>query len=237
MTNAKWIAIIALIVAACLISGGCESPVPYGRERTLMMPGPKQKVWAIAPVVNLSGQQGVDPLLQADIIYQQMQTVSGLTVVPVDRVAQVYAAAGIEQVQSAEQAQAVIETLGCDGLIVVTVTQWDPYNPPKVGAAMQLFESPKDRINGSPDPQQMIRAATPGPETSLPRNTDFTQVVGMYDAANGSVRQAVGAFARGRHEPAGPMGEREYFANMDRFCGFAYNQLTESLLVRLANGR
>ncbi|HEX8322299.1 MAG TPA: hypothetical protein VF595_00175 [Tepidisphaeraceae bacterium] len=236
MTNLKWIAIIGLIVAACLISGGCAAAPQYGRERGLALPGPKQKVWAVAPVVNLSGQQGVDPLLQADLVYQQLQTVAGLTVVPVDRVAQVYAAAGMEQIQSAEQAHAVIDALGCDGLVVMTVTQFDPYNPPKVGAAMQLFERDESRLTG-PDPQQMLRAATPGPETSLPRQNDFTQVVGMYDSTNGTVRDALNAYARGRHEPAGPMGAKEYFASMDRFCGFAYYSLTESLLVRLQNGR
>lgn len=235
MTNLKWIAIIGLIVAACLISG-CETPSKYGRELSLAMPGPKTRVWAVAPVVNLSGQPGVDPLLQADLVYQQLQTVAGLTVVPVDRVAQVYAAAGLEQIQSAEQAQAVIDALGCDGLVILTVTQFDPYNPPKVGAALQLFERNTAHAIG-PDPQQLLRAATPGPETALPRDNDFTQVVGMYDSTNGTVRDAVAAYARGRHEPAGPMGIKEYFNSMDRFCGFAYYSLTESLLVRLQNGR
>ena len=237
MTNIKWIAIIALIVAACLLSGGCETDKAYGREKSLSVPGTRQRVWAVAPVVNLSGQRGVDPLLQADLVYQQLQTVNGLTVVPVDRVAQVYAAAGIEQVQSPEQAMAVIDALGCDGLIVTTVTQFDAYNPPKFAGAMQLFERPTSRQNTGPDPQQMLRAATPGPETAMPRDNDFVQVVGMYDSANGSVREAVLRYAAGRHEPAGPMGVKEYFVSMDRYCGFAYYTLTESLLVRLANGR
>ena len=65
MTNLKWIAIIGLIVAACLMASGCVPEKQYGRERTLMLPGPDEKVWAIAPVVNLCGQQGVDPVLQA----------------------------------------------------------------------------------------------------------------------------------------------------------------------------
>ncbi|MGC4030415.1 MAG: hypothetical protein QM754_01525 [Tepidisphaeraceae bacterium] len=236
MTNAKWIAIIVLIVAACLLSGGCDADPKYGRERGLAMPGQKQKVWAVAPVVNLSGQGGVDPLLQADLVYQQLQTVAGLTVVPVDRVAQVYAAAGIDQIQSAEQAQAVMDALGCDGLVITTVTQFDPYNPPKLGAAMQLFERDRQRL-AAPDVQQMLRAPSPGPETAMQRDESFTQVVGMYDSTNGSVRDAVANYARGRHEPAGPMGVKEYFASMDRFCGFAYYSLTESLLVRLQNGR
>ena len=236
MTTIKWIAILALIAAACLLSGGCAAE-PYGRERTLALPGPDQKVWAVAPVINLCGQSGVDPVLQADLLFQQLQTIQGLTVVPVDRVAQVYAANGIEQVQTAEQARAVIDALGVDGLVVMTVTQFDPYNPPKFAGAMQLFQRPPEHATAGPDPQLLDRAATPGPDESLPYKNDFLQVVGMFDAANGSVRDAVSAYARGRHEPAGPMGAKEYFVSMDRYCGFAYYRLAESLLVRLRNGR
>ena len=236
MTTTERAANLALIVAACVAGGGC-APQPYGRERTLALPGPDQKVWAVAPIINLCGQSSVDPVLQADLLYQQLQTVQGLTVVPVDRVAQVYAANGIEQVQTADQARAVIDALGVDGLIVMTVTQFDPYNPPKFGGSMQLFQRPTAHAAAGPDPQTLERAATPGPETALPYNSDFLQVVGMYDAANGSVRDAVDAYAKGRHEPSGPMGEKEYFASMDRYCGFAYYRLAESLLVRLRNGR
>ena len=66
---------------------------------------------------------------------------------------------------------------------------------------------------------------------------EFAQVVGMFDAANGTVRDAVLDYAIGRHEPAGPMAEREYFASMDRYAGFAWHSLTEQLLVRIRNGR
>jgi hypothetical protein len=71
----------------------------------------------------------------------------------------------------------------------------------------------------------------------LPQAPDFVQAVGMYDSANGSVRDALLTYANGRHEPAGPMGAREYFANMDRYTGFAYYSLLEQLLVQLRNGR
>ena len=238
MTNVRWIAIIALIVAACLLSSGCEQPQMYGREKNLFLPGQQQRVWAIAPVINLSGQPGVDALLQADLLFQQLQTVQGLTVIPVDRVAQVYAAAGIEQIQTPQQANVVLDALGCDGLIVATVTQYDPYNPPKFGAAMQLFEKPGDNTPTSgPDPRTLLREGAPAPGDGMPSDPGFIQVVAMYDAANGSVRDAVTSYASGRHEPTGPMGVKEYFANMDRYCGFAYYSLIDSLLVRMRNGR
>ncbi|MGN6507717.1 MAG: hypothetical protein ACTHM6_19330 [Tepidisphaeraceae bacterium] len=238
MTNSRWIAIIALIVAACLLSSGCDDVPKYGREKNLFLPGQQQRVWAVAPVINLSGQPGVDPLLQADLLYQQLQTVQGLTVIPVDRVAQVYAAAGIEQIQTPQQADVVLNALGCDGLIVATVTQYAPYNPPKFGGALQLFQKPDAATPaGGPDPRVLLREGAPKPGEGLTSDPGFLQVVGMYDAANGSVRDGVVSYAAGRHEPTGPLGVKEYFANMDRYCGFAYYSLIDSLLVHLRNGR
>jgi hypothetical protein len=240
MTTTRWIAVITLIIAACLLSttGGCAAKEKqYGRERQLTLPGNQTRVWAVAPVINLSGQPGVDPLLQADVLYQHLQTVQGLTIVPVDRVAAVYSAVGIEQVQTPEQAKAVIDMLGCDALIVATVTQYDPYNPPKFGGALQLFEKDAGGRMPPPDPRELLRSGSPPPEQAMPQDPQFVQVVGMFDAQNGTVRDALMAYAQGRHEPAGPMGLKEYFVNMDRFCGFAYHSLLESLLVQLQNGR
>ena len=238
MTNIRWIAIILLIFCACVISGCAEPPVQYGRERNLVMPGAQTRIWAVAPVLNLSGQPGVDPLLQADLVYQQLQTVQGLTVIPVDRVAQVYSAAQIEQIQAPEQAMIVMDALGCDGLIVATITQFDPYNPPKWGGSLQLFQR-EGGVNRTPppDPRDLLRSAAPPAGENIPQLPQMIQVVGMYDAANGSVRDGLMTYAQGRHEPLGPMGVKEYFASMDRFSGFAYHTLIEDLLVRLRNGR
>jgi hypothetical protein len=63
-----------------------------------------------------------------------------------------------------------------------------------------------------------------------PRGAEFVQAVGMFDAANGTTRDALLAYAAGRNDPLGPMGPREYLASMDRYCGFVYAQLTADLL-------
>ena len=130
--------LIVGVVGLAGLSGCSSSPPPYGTERQLAVPGTHRQTWAVAPVLDLSGQQ-VDPLLQADLVYQQLQTVHGLTVIPVNRVVEVFVGLQIGKIQSEQQAQLVCELLGCDGLLVTTVTAFDPYNPPKVGASMQLF--------------------------------------------------------------------------------------------------
>src|ERR1019366_8261217 len=106
-----------LTVAALALLAGCLAP-QYGRGQQLTLLNRVRPVWAIAPAVNLSGQPQVDPLLQADLLYQQLQAVNNITVIPVDRVIQVYAALRIDKIQSEEQAAVVCEQLGCDALLI-----------------------------------------------------------------------------------------------------------------------
>lgn len=222
----------SLILGALLGAIGCEAPPkPYGIEARLRLPGAARQVWAVAPAINLSGETGPDALLQADLVYQQLQQVQGLTVVPVNRVVEVYAGLRMENVKSAEQAYLICDLLGCDALVVPTVTAYDPYDPPKVGASLQLFRKPRDYERPSSiDPRELARAAAPPMGQSLPEKPGFVQAVGMFDSANGSVRQAVFQYAQGRNDPLGPMGQREYLESMDRFCGFVYNALAADLL-------
>jgi len=210
-----------LTVIACVVpwitTGGCEeAPKPYGIEARLRLNAPVRQVWAIAPAINLSGQRDVDPLLQADYVYEQLQQIDGLTIVPVNRVAEVYAGLKIDGIKSPEQAAQVCQLLKCDALVVPTVTVYEPYDPPKLGAALQLFQATPHTAGGS-----------------AVQNAVFFQAVGMFDAANGSVRARVLSYAAGRNDPKSPLGPREYLESMERYCGFVYDMLATDLLKQL----
>lgn len=221
------------IVAMLGLCAGCFDSTPeYGREQVKRLGLPHRQVWAVAPVVNLSGENTVDPILQADMLFEQLQQVQGLTAVPVNVTAQAYLDLRIQQVASAEQAAVVCDRLGVDGLIVASVTRFDPYNPPKMGSTLTLFMRPAQRRAADVDPRELARRATPPEGTqAAPAGEQMIQVVGMFDAANGSVRDRVKYYAAGRHDPLGPLGEKEYFVNMDRYCGFVYSELVEQLLA------
>jgi hypothetical protein len=219
---------------------GChEKPPQYGRESVLLLPTKRRQVWAVAPAINLSGQGGVDSLLQADLAFEQLQQIGGLTVIPVNRVAQVYVAMGIENAKSPEQAEQVCAALGADGLIVPTITIYDPYNPPKFGGALQLFRTRASMALAGPPlgDGEPVAAAEQLNAGGAAGGVVLIQSVGMYDAANGSVREALRLYSTGRHDPVGPLGSKEYLVNMDRFCGFAYRALTESLLYEMRKVR
>ncbi len=230
MNRMRSIQIGLLLMLLC----GCDNkpPPPYGHEQPLTLKGPVRPLWAVAPALNLSGQPQVDPLLQADLLYEQLQAVSNITVIPVDRVVQVYAALRIEKVQTEQQASLVCEQLGCDALVIPTVTAYDPYDPPKFGVALQLLgrgtvERPKNL-----DLRELVRRASPPPESQEPlaAHPQFIQAVGMFDAANGSVHEAVLAYAQGRNDPQSALGAKEFFVNMDSYCGFAYHALIVDLI-------
>jgi hypothetical protein len=189
-------------------------------------------------VINLSGEKQVDPILQADLVYQQLQQVAGLTAIPVNRVAEVYGALRIDQVQSEEQAALICDLLGCDALLVATVSIYDPYAPPKLGASLTVFRKGGYRRPVNVDPRELVRRAAPLPSESLTtRPSGAVQAVGMFDAANGSIRADLIRYAQGRNDPAGPYKERSYLVEMDRFCGFVYHSLLEELLTRPAMQR
>ncbi len=128
---------LALFVACW--SGGCAAD-EYGVENAISLPpaAPAQ-VWAVAPALNLSGEVGVDPLLQADLLYGNLQAVGGITALPVNRVAEAYLLLGLTGVSSPEDAAAVCDLLGADALVVPTVTLYNPYDPPTMAAALQVF--------------------------------------------------------------------------------------------------
>ncbi len=225
---------ICIILAAGMLLAGCaKTPRDYGVESRLRLNGPRQ-VWAVCPAINLSGEQ-VDPILQADLLYQQLQQVDGLTVIPVNRVVEVFAALRIDKIRSQHEAETVCRALGCDALAIPTVTIFDPFDPPKLGASLSLMSRSPAASEGRPvDPQSLLREAAPAtPAAMPPPDKSFVQVVGMFDAANGSTRQAVQDYAAGRNDPLGPMGQREYFQSMSRYCGFVYHTLIERLLGKL----
>lgn len=222
----------AIISIFLILAVGCEpkkKPIPYGREAGMYLPGDRPKIWGVAPVVNLSGQDGVDPLIQADLLYQQLQPVQGVTVIPVDRVVAVYQALHIDRVQSEDQAKAVCEALALDGLVVATVTTYDPYNPPKCAIALQLFQPGEQTKAPTINAHDLAQAAAPPPGSNEPTHVNFLQVVGMYDAANGSVRDSLREYAHGRYDPQSPLGGAEYYLSMDRYCGFVYHDLLHKL--------
>lgn len=227
-------AALVLLAACCASLGGCaEKAVPYGRESINYAPRYGPRSVAVAPCINLSGQSQPDPLLQADLVYQELQQVRGLTAVPVNRVVQVMSGLNLRSIDSTEQAWAICDALGVDALLLPTITAFDPYDPPKFAGSVQLFIRKATTREGKLDPRMLSRRATGAALEPGPTNADFIQAAGMFDAAAGSTRDRVDAYARGRIDPAGALGVREFYLNMDRYAAFAWHSLIELSLIHI----
>jgi hypothetical protein len=235
MKSLTWM-MLGIVALAAFWSPGCNTlppPKPYGVEGQMFLPGRRTLVWAVAPTLNISGQSHIDPLLQSDLVFSELQQVRGLTVIPVDRVVEVYASVHIDKVESEAEAAKICDLLGCDGLIVPTVSAYDPYDPPKMGASLQLFAKPGTvQQTQLLDPHELDRSPTVDP-MDLPRPQRLVQVVGMFDAVDGTVRARAQAYATGRTDPNGPMGDREVYLDMSRYGGFVYHELIRQLLGQL----
>src|ERR1700722_14619102 len=100
---------VAVVILAGLAGCNQIQEKPYGVETPLEIPGHRTESWAVAPAVNLSGHRGVDSILQADLLFQQLQQVHGMTVVPVDRMVQVFEGLNIDRIETFSQAAMICD--------------------------------------------------------------------------------------------------------------------------------
>ena len=70
--------VIGLTIIGFGLADLAASPRTRNMGRNTENPRPKRRqVWAVGPCVNLSGERGVDPFLQADLLFHKLQEVQG----------------------------------------------------------------------------------------------------------------------------------------------------------------
>lgn len=239
----------ALILAAtATLLPACTSRVPRDElvpPRILVAPyhegrgGQAEVLWAVAPLRNESGTTYVDTLALTDALTQQVEQIRGVTTLPLNRTAGMMLALGLSSIDSPQQARSLIEALGVDGLIVGSVTAYDPYNPPKYGLALALFARPGSMgTPGAPasdpitsDPSMLNAAPT---DAALDVSTHTLAPVAFasehLDGRNHEVQMAVQNYAAGRSDTVSALGWRRYLASMPLFAEFASNRLAERLI-------
>ena len=243
--------VLAMMVAMPALSGaGCATTSRGLRLPTVLVSpyGARDGdvIWAVAPPRNESGVSAVDPLEVADAIAATIQEVRGISAVPVNRTLAAMRALGMERVESAADARRVALAMGVDGVIVGTISAWDPYEPPSLGMSLALYGRPggSGRLedqSAEVDPRALTSAAR---ERRLPSAhsgaTPLSTVSEHLDASNHAVLAQLRAYAEGRNDPTSALGWRSYLASMTLFTKFASHRLAAELLdkerLRLARG-
>jgi len=216
------------------MSAGCSG---FGGAGHTAGPPPSpyraRHVFAVVPLRNESGSTHVDTAAMADKLTHELQRYAGIDTLPVNRVLAAMAVLGIEEVHTREQAMAVRQELGVDGLVTGTVTAYDPYDPPKLGLSVEVYlgeHTPAGRL----DTRALTRAAVDGetrPTGGAHGGQPASTVAGVFDAADPAVARGLmgygGSHSRSPHDPE---GWRVYRISMDLYSQYVSRVMVARLM-------
>ena len=143
-----------------------------------MSPYGGRRVVAVAPLRNESGSLHVDALRLTDQLAAEVARVRGLDTVPVNRVLATMRSLEMSGIDSPADAHRLRERLGVDGLVVGSITAYDPYDPPTLGLAVELYRGDRDPggTGHGLDPRELSRAPRLPARPLLPHGSARTSV-------------------------------------------------------------
>ncbi|HMN40292.1 MAG TPA: hypothetical protein PKE29_05565 [Phycisphaerales bacterium] len=197
-------------------------------------------LWAVAPLANESGASFVDANMVADQIVAKIDEVRGIACLPMNRTIAAMRARGMTLVTSPQEARTLAETLGVDGLIVGTITAYDPYNPPKLGVKLALFARNAGVDTPRLDPLRLQIAYTEFDRTIATQylSKPVATVSQHLDASNHEVQLELRRYATGRHDPDSALGWKAIMQSMDLYTQFsafvAVSRLIDQERLRVA---
>lgn len=215
------------ILLALPLVAGCK----HGdAETTVSNPYARNMTFAVAPVLNFSGEPSFDPIKAADLLASELTYVECVNVLPVSRVVAFLASQGRTQVESPAHALAVADAVGAEAIFVAGITEYDAYTP-VVGLAIQVYAVPRS-APVAVDPVHAERMAQPitlrsMADATLPR--DQIQIV--YNGTHSNVTDAVKKYAAPRSEQDSPLGWREYIKVQTLFLRFCWHDAIDRLMT------
>ncbi len=217
------------VLAFVLLLAGCDTGARQ-QPRMHASPYPGQQLWAVVPFLNESGVSVLDTARMADLFTEELQQVEGIDTVPVNRVIQAMRQLNIAAVLTSGDAMAVMEALQVDGLVVGTVTAYDPYNPPTLGLAVQLFR-PALMKHAQLDPRDLTRQASGDFELGAMNDVrPAAQAAGIFNARSERTRMWIDEYAIGRTPKDSAYGAEVFLVRMELYTKFVSYRLIGDLL-------
>jgi hypothetical protein len=211
----------------------CTSTEKLKPPIALQSPYEHTQLWAVAPFANESGVSIVNSDRIADLFVEQAQQIEGVETVPVNRVLLAMRKLQLRSIATTAEARSLMNALGVEGLIVGTVTVYDPYQPPKLAAAIQLYRRDRPGPSNDIDPIEITRARTETPLMgAVSTNDPVAHAAGVFDAANHQTLMQLDEYATGRSVPDSAFGRRIYLVNMEMYTQFVAYRLLSDLLER-----
>jgi hypothetical protein len=210
----------------CLGSAGCETEKPVAQPVEFPMVSPYAGVHtlAIAPAINLSGSRDFDPLAVSDLLFGEMQQVSGLNILPLNKTLLAMQRMGVRSIDDPRIAQRLAEALGADGLVIPAITAYDPYNPPNVGMILQMYTPALMRPTSV--------SVRPNSSTSAEefQGQPVSQVNGVFNAANQSVLRELESYAAGRTDYGSALQDKKFLMDADAYMRFVCHSMVRRLM-------
>lgn len=213
--GALWLGVLWLGIVPSLLGCTQLSERPDTRQAHA-----RPQIVVVAPVVNLSDADDLDPLTVTDWVASEALQFPGLAVVPVNMTVAALAARGSGHVESAEVARDLARELQADATLVIALTEYDPYDPPRVGMIAQWYGL-EQGPHGWVDPVQASRAesaqgagiwADSGPAT--------LQVQRTFDASSDWVREELEDYGNLRSGSETPFGWRKAMKSQEHFVRY-----------------
>jgi len=227
---------LAMIIAAAfvgLVPGGCASRPDLVPPGVVVSPYAADAALAVIPLRNESGASFVDSDAVTDKIIAALSQARGLRCLPLNRTIEAMRALELTAVTTPIQAQQVARAMGVDGIVVGTITAYDPYNPPVFGVSLALFAQPSlGGGGGGPldDPRILSFQATDAGYTGGSSNEPTSVESVHLDARHHDVLLAMQRYARGRKDAGTALDWRVYTASMDLFTQFGAHEAVRGLL-------
>ena len=213
--------------------GGLAGCVSEKRVEPVMIPnsGMGAMTIAVAPAINVSGSTDFDPSRFADLMASELSHADGVSVIPVSRVLGVLAVDGLETVVSPSHALELTRRLGADAILVFSVTEYDPYDPPRIGITAQLYGTRTGAGAGSLDPVALSRTARlTGADGRREADGVLSQSQRVFDASHNAVVEDVRRFWQKRNGDASPFGWRRYVVDQRAYIRFCCHATIARLL-------
>jgi hypothetical protein len=239
---------LCLVLLGALALAGCSSEFFTGEKKArkppleygIQSPYSGTTTFAIAPAINLSGSRDFDVLVVSDLLFEEMQQVPGLNVLPVNKTLIAMQRLGLRSIDSPKDAQELARLLGADGLVVPAVTAYDPYNPPKVGMILQLYSPAGSALTAIPEetttpvvlsnPNRPTIAPDPMPPVAKADRQPLTQVEAVLNSTNQSVLRELRVFAEGRTQYDSALLDQKFLMDSDSYMRFACHAMVRRLL-------
>ncbi len=219
----SWILLILLILLA-MAGAGCRLTGFYLDNPA--NPFPDVRKIAVAPVESPGWR---DPVELGEALASELVQFPGIEVV---RPTEVNAAVRQHQLSLSDErsVRALGRIVNADAVLLAELTEYDPYHPPRIGMAAQLFFIHSNTAN----PRMAISLSSAGRARLVDRldRGELIQIEKIYDGAQRETRDLAASYARG-HSPSQEAidGADRVLRLPDLYFRFVSNRLVRDLFA------